>query len=592
MNKLIIIFFICFTFSFSNADNENLNMFNQAYNIFQSNYVDSLNNTDIIIEGINGMLDSVDPYTKLLVKASKDNYDGLRKGKYGGIGIQMGNIRDSLAVFSVFEESPSEAAGLKFGDFIIQVDSVKTNGLSVSECSQLIKGDLGTSVSLKVYRPSINKILPIEIIRNNIPLKKVPYHILDQDGIGYIKLTKFAKNADTDFRDKLMFIQYDCLSEDGLDNETTNKNGEKINLTNKKRCESLGYTWQKNDLNGLIIDLRGNSGGLLKVAIKILENFTPQDELLFSQKGKTSRSNKQYFSKRTALIDEDVPIVILVNKSSASASEIVSGALQDLDRAVIVGQKTFGKGLVQNIFDFKNLEGDKNDTISIKVTTAKYYLPSGRLIQKQDYTEDGFLTDGLDKKDSIFYTANGREVKGGGGVTPDIILESENKSNFIRALFQQRVFLDFAMRELAVDTSYRLPVELNQKIINDFNNFLDITNFDFRMKIEDEYDELKKILSKQEISINPNSKNISYSYSNSKLIEDFENYINQLKIIQQFLPDNKEEIEYGLLKEFSKALGGEKERVKSSLVNDKEYIYAKNLLLNSEHYYEILLSDK
>ena len=212
--------------------------------------------------------------------------------------------------------------------------------------------------------------------------------------------------------------------------------------------------------------------------------------------------------------------------------------------------------------------------------------------EKQDYTEDGFLTDGLDKKDSIFYTANGREVKGGGGVTPDIILESENKSNFIRALFQQRVFLDFAMRELAVDTSYRLPIELNQKIINDFNNFLDITNFDFRMKIEDEYDELKKILSKQEISINPNSKNISYSYSNSKLIEDFENYINQLKIIQQFLPDNKEEIEYGLLKEFSKALGGEKERVKSSLVNDKEYIYAKNLLLNSEHYYEILLSDK
>ena len=148
------------------------------------------------------------------------------------------------------------------------------------------------------------------------------------------------------------------------------------------------------------------------------------------------------------------------------------------------------------------------------------------------------------------------------------------------------------MRELAVDTSYRLPIELNQKTINDFNNFLDITNFDFRMKIEDEYDELKKILSKQEISINPNSKNISYSYSNSKLIEDFEKYINQLKIIQQFLPDNKEEIKEGLLREFSKAIGGEKELIKSSLVNDEEYIFAKNLLLNSEEYYGILLSNK
>ena len=547
--QYLFLFSVTFLFSDSSIKKKadlnseiDIKILEKSFDLFKINYVDSLVDEEIIKAGIKGMLNQVDPYTKLLVESSKDNVDALRTGKYGGIGIQMGLVRDSLTVFSTFENSPAYFEGLNVGDYIMKIDTTFTDGLTVSECSKLIKGKLGTDVLLTVYRPGTREKIEFALTRDNIQLKKVPYWGLDQ-GVGYVRLTKFSKNSDKDFKNAL------------------------IDLNN-------------NNLEGLIIDLRGNSGGLLNVSKNILEYFTNRGELLFTQKGKTSRSNKEYISRRKAIIDEDIPIVVLEDKNSASASEIVSGSLQDLDRAVIMGQTTFGKGLVQHIYDL-------NEETSLRITTAKYYLPSGRIIQKQDYLNNGFLTDGLDKNDSTFVTKKGRIVFGGGGVQPDIVTTKTVKSNYINALWRNKVFLTFGSIYIANHPDLKLPVDVNDHLISDFKKFLETYKIDYLLPGESEYNKMKNKINANNISINPLSKHISINknYNDLKFMDD---YFKQLKEVQFYLPHNKKEIKYGIIREFSKILGGEREQIKASLYNDSEYIEAKKLLLNKEKYYSIL----
>ena len=524
-----------------------IELFESSFNKLKVNFVDSVNESEMIKAGIKGMLKNLDPYTKLLEDNSLESFDILRKGKYGGVGIQIGLRRDTLTVLSPMEDSPAYSEGIIAGDKIMRVDSTFTKGLNVSDASSLIKGEVGSSVILGIYRPSTKEEIDFELTRSNIVVKHVPYWGVDKNNIGYIRITRFSRNASKDF---------------------------------KKGLEEL----QKKDISGLVIDLRGNSGGLLSNAINILDYLCERGELLLFSKGKTNRSNKEWKSRRKPILDIDTPIVVLVNKGSASASEIVSGTLQDLDRAVILGQNTFGKGLVQHMYDL-------NDTITLKITTSKYYLPSGRLIQKQDYLDNGFLTDGLDKRDSLFTTKGGRLVNGGNGIAPDIQTKRNVLSPYVQELWRQGVFLSFAAYYVPFNKQLKLPVKIDSKIMSDFKLFIKDYDLDYQLKGEKEYLKFLEKMKKTPISINKYSKNI-YSNQNGSidLIDEdmMSSYFEQIKKVQFSLDENQRWIKNGLEREISKVLGGEKERIRASLNEDMEYKKAVELILNLKKYYTIL----
>ena len=555
-NIVFLIVILSFVFSkdkkeikFNNDENhkEYIELFESSFNKLKVNFVDSINESEMIKAGIKGMLKNLDPYTKLLEDNSLESFDILRKGKYGGVGIQIGLRRDTLTVLSPMEDSPAYSEGIIAGDKIMKVDSTFTKGLSVSDASNLIKGEVGSSVVLGIYRPSTKENLDFELTRSNIVVKHVPYWGIDENDIGYIRITRFSRNASKDF---------------------------KIGL------EEL----QKQNIKGLIIDLRGNSGGLLSNAINILDYLCERGELLLFSKGKTNRSNKEWKSRRKPILDIDTPIVVLVNKGSASASEIVSGSLQDLDRAVILGQNTFGKGLVQHMYDL-------NDTITLKITTSKYYLPSGRLIQKQDYLDNGFLTDGLDKRDSLFTTKGGRLVKGGNGIAPDVITTRNILSPYVQELWRQGVFLSFAASYVPFNKQLELPIKIDSKIMKDFKLFINDFDLDYKLKGENEYLEFLEKMKNSPISINQYSRNIYFNKSNSKDIIDndmMNNYFEEIKKVQFSLDENQRWIKNGLERELSKVLGGEKERIKASLNEDIEYKKAVELILDLKEYYTIL----
>ncbi|MAZ60714.1 MAG: hypothetical protein CMG50_00870 [Candidatus Marinimicrobia bacterium] len=378
-------------------------------------------------------------------------------------------------------------------------------------------------------------------------VKHVPYWGVDKDNIGYIRITRFSRNASKDF---------------------------------KKGLEEL----QKQNIKGLVIDLRGNSGGLLSNAINILDYLCERGELLLFSKGKTNRSNKEWKSRRKPILDIDTPIVVLVNKGSASASEIVAGTLQDLDRAVIIGQNTFGKGLVQHMYDL-------NDTMTLKITTSKYYLPSGRLIQKQDYLDNGFLTDGLDKIDSLFTTKGGRKVKGGNGVVPDIKTKRNTLSPYVQELWRQGVFLSFAASYVPFNKDLTTPVIIDSKIMKDFKLFINDYKLKYKLKGEQEYLNFIDKMKQSPISINRFSKNIYIKESVNKSFIDKNsnfNYFDEIKKVQFSLEENQKWIKNGLERELSKVIAGEKERIKASLNEDKEYKKAVDLILSLKEYYTIL----
>ena len=532
---------------FNNDKNskEYMKLYQDSFNKLKINFVDSINESEMIKSGIKGMLKNLDPYTKLLEGSSLESYDILRKGKYGGVGIRIGLIRDTLTVLAPMEDSPAYTEGIHSGDQILKIDSTFTVGLNVKQASKLIKGEIDSIVVLGIYRPATKEKINFELKRDNIRVKHVPYWGIDENNIGYIKLSKFSRNAANDFKEALISMD-------------------------------------ENNAKGLVIDLRSNSGGLLNNAIKILDYLSDRGELLLTSKGKSNRSNKEWKSRKRPIIDIDIPIVVLVNRSSASASEIVSGALQDLDRAVILGQKTFGKGLVQHMYDL-------NDTLTLKITTAKYYLPSGRLIQKQDYLNNGFLTDGLDIKDSSFTTSGGRLVKGGGGITPDIITKPNKLSPYIQALWKENVFFAFAASYAPFQKELKIPIEVDANIVNEFKKFLNDYEFEYKIQGENEFNRLYKSMKNTHVSINPYSRNISINKQNNiSFMDEIEEYFKQLKMVQFSLPENQRWIKNGIARELSRVVGNEKDRIKVSLSEDLEYQRAVEVIIDLKEYYSIL----
>ncbi|HND16598.1 MAG TPA: S41 family peptidase, partial [Saprospiraceae bacterium] len=378
---------------------KNIELFANTFKELNTQYVDELDPGKLMKTGIDAMMKSLDPYTNYYSESQVEGFRYITEGKYNGIGVRFRLRDDYIMIMAPMDGSPAQKAGLKAGDMIMEVDGKSAKGKTEDELNSILQGFPGSEVTLKISRPATGE-MTLSVKRDEVNTKNVPHFEEISPNIGYIALTTFTKNAANNILDALKDLKSD------------NPN-----------------------LKGLILDLRDNGGGLLNEAVSICNIFVPKSEEIVSTRGKVKDRDMVY---RTTMnpSDEKIEIVVLVNKMSASASEIVSGALQDLDRAVIMGQRTFGKGLVQN---FREIGYNAR----IKVTTAKYYVPSGRCIQAVSYV-NGEPVPVADSLQATFKTRNGRKVKDGGGVQPDVEIPITDKTDLMKALDDKLMIFDFA----------------------------------------------------------------------------------------------------------------------------------------------------
>ena len=439
-------------------------IFNDVLRQVDVNYVDTLNYEDLTETAINAMLRKIDPYTVYYPKEKNKDLRMLTTGKYGGIGsiIQQRplvkakgekrktNNKDSLATYAVnpYEGKPAQRAGVQAGDRILSVDGKSTRGLAVSEVSNMLRGEPGSTVVLELEREGVEKPFKVSIVREDIHLEPVSYYtVIQADSlpmpVGYISFNEFTENSAQAFSNALDDLYY-------------NKGA-----------------------RALVMDLRGNGGGIVEEAIQIVNLFVDRDRMIVETKGKTSRSNNVYKTRNNPRY-KDLPLAVLVDKNSASASEIVSGALQDLGRAKLIGQRTFGKGLVQNV---RPVAYDGH----LKVTTSKYYLPSGRCIQAIDYSE----------------RQKGHELKRdtAGGILPDIVLSDSAKVDITYSLYINHYFFDFATRYHRLHDSIAAPevFELTDNEIEEFCAFLDERGFTYETETSKFFDDMLKMAKHEDI---------------------------------------------------------------------------------------------
>jgi carboxyl-terminal processing protease len=422
--------------------NKSVEVFGKIYKEVILNYVDEVDPEKFIRAGIKGMLSELDPYTVFIDEKHSEEVDALTTGKYGGIGISISKFDTSIVVIKVSRGYPADKAGIRVGDVIVQIDSIYVKDKSLDEVRSLMVGKPGTQLKVKVIREGVSNPLVFELTRAEVEVKNITFYDFIDDGIAYIKLERFSRNAGEELRRAIKNLQ------------------------------------SKGEIKGLILDLRDNPGGLLDAAVDVVEKFVPEGSLIVSTKGRKPDAVRNYFSTEKPIL-LDVPLVVVVNGSSASASEIVAGAIQDLDRGVVLGTKTFGKGLVQTITYLSY-------NTFLKMTTAKYYTPSGRCIQEIDYFHkpDGVFIQKPDSEQKVFKTKNGRIVYAEGGIFPDTVVEEKKRSDFVEALAQRRLFFKFANKFRAEHESIPDDFVINDSIFSRFEDFVKKSNFSYKDSFE------------------------------------------------------------------------------------------------------------
>lgn len=422
-----------------------------AWNI-DSKYVEEVDRKELIYSGIKGMLDILDPFSTMQDKKAHKRLMEITQGKYEGLGMMIAIRDDWITVISPIEGTPAYRMGLRAGDKIIEIDGKSTLGMTTEDAANLMRGPAGTKVVLKVKREGLAEPLEYEIERAVITLKNVPYYGVIENDIGYVRLSRFSEESGKELKDAIK------------------------ELKNKK-------------IKGLIFDLRSNGGGLLSQAVGTADLFLDKDKLIVYTKGREEVKLREFFSRNRALF-EDKPLVVLVDEGTASASEIVAGAVQDWDKGVIIGDTTFGKGLVQQIYE---LPAD----VYLKLTVAKYYIPSGRCIQKPEkakkHPEKDMVKDSTEKEE-VFYTSNGRKVYGGGGVIPDVVIEPEELKAIEINLERKQMFFDFAVDYLSKNKDISEDFEVTEEILSEFKDFIQKKNFTYKTILEMEFNSLEKTM--------------------------------------------------------------------------------------------------
>ncbi len=492
---IIVLLSVGFT-TLKNKDLElvkNLDIYYTLYRELNMFYVDETDPEALVTTSINAMLSSLDPYTTYIPEAKMDDFKFQTTGEYGGIGSLIRRSGNFVIIADPYQGFPASKAGIRAGDVILKVDGKSAETQDIKSVSDKLKGKPGTELVLTIERYGEEEPLDFKLVREKISIRNVPYYGMIDEHTGYIRISNFTTGA-------------------GKEVET-----------------ALKELKSNNDMKSLVLDLRSNPGGLLIEAVRICNLFVDRNELIVITKGKVKHWDSEYVTQKDP-VDSDIPLVVMVNRGSASASEIVAGALQDLDRAVIVGQRTFGKGLVQTSRPLKY-------NAQLKVTTAKYYIPSGRCIQALDYShrnDDGSVGVIPDSLISEYKTKNGRLVYDGGGIQPDFKVVPEMLSEITLQLYAQNFLFDFATRyrstheEIVSPETFRISDDEYQS----FEAFVATKNFEFKTSSEKIFFDLVKTAKREKYyeiaSEEFASLEQKLSHNNLKDLETFHEEIRQI----------------------------------------------------------------
>ena len=518
---------------------KNLSIFNAVFRELDMFYVDTLNYDKVMKTALDQMLAKLDPYTVYMPEEETDDLKFMTTGEYAGIGAMIMKKDKEIIISEPYEDMPAQRNGLKAGDVIIEVDGLKVEGLSVGEVSAKLKGTPNTLIKLKLKRFGEKKLLEKQFLREKIQVNPVGYSAKVADKVGYVLLNEFTDRAAIEIK------------------STVNE------LVKKYQIESL------------VLDVRNNGGGLIDEAVKIVGYFVPKGTEVVTTKGKNNDSDRTYKTPLEPIFPQ-LKLVVLTNRSSASASEILSGSIQDLDRGVIIGERTFGKGLVQNIRPL-GYGGH------LKVTTAKYYIPSGRCIQALDYShrnEDGSVGRVPDSLTTEFKTRNGRKVRDGGGIVPDSLTKDERKINIAYYIFAQNLYFDFATSYTQQHKTIASPAEfkLSDDDFKAFSDYLVEKKFTYTTQTEKYYKELLETAKYEGLDTIAKAE---FAALKAKLVPDIASSIAQ----------NKKDISELLSLEIIKRYYFQKGEIEYSLRTDNDLKVALELL-KSEGKYDAVLNKK
>jgi len=433
---------------------KSLDIFTTLFREVNIYYVDETKPGEMIEKAIDAMLDDLDPYTNYIPESEIEDFRFQTTGQYGGIGSLIRQKDDYVIIVEPYKGFPADKAGLKAGDKLLEIDGKSVKGKTTQDVSSVLKGQPGVGVELLIERPGTKKPFTVKFVREEVKVKAIPYMGMMDEHIAYVRLRSFTRNCANEVREAIKSLQ------------------------------------EENDLKGLVLDLRGNPGGLLNESVSLCNIFLEKGQEVVSTKGKIKEWDKVYNTKGSPL-DTELPLVVLINQSSASASEIVSGTMQDLDRGVVLGKRSFGKGLVQQT---RKLSYNSQ----LKVTVAKYYTPSGRCIQALDYAsrnDDGSVGKVADSLKTAFYTNNGRVVYDGGGVNPDVIVEQDMFANIVGSLVSKQLVFDYATDFVLEHESIAEPgvFEVSNEIYTDFVGFLEDKEYEYETETEKRLEKLIEI---------------------------------------------------------------------------------------------------
>jgi carboxyl-terminal processing protease len=518
---------------------KNLDIYTSLLQQLNQHYVEDIQPGKMTKTAINAMLKDLDPYTNYYPEADIEDVRFLQTGKYGGIGSYVHIKNDTLYVGMPSVGFPFYKAGLRAGDVILKIDDRETSGAKMSEVSDMLRGPAGTQLTVTYRDAKTNSVETIEVTREQIKVKNVPFYTKLNDSIGYIKLSGFTETAAKEVNDAIVAMN------------------------------------KEEELKSIVLDLRFNGGGLLGQAVGIMDLFVPANELIVSVKGKIPAENADYKTRMPAVYP-NMKVVVLVNERSASASEIVAGSFQDLDRAVIMGQKSFGKGLVQKVYKLSY-------NSQVKITVAKYYIPSGRCIQALDYQHkdaQGHAGTTADSLQASFKTKNGRLVKDAGGILPDVQLDKATMATYTGALISKYIIFDFATQYVNTHDTIRNPndFEISDALYSSFVDYVKQQEFEFKTGTDRYLEKLQE-----------QAKKDGFDKDMKSEIDAMEESLKQLKSVE--ITKNKKDIARLLRIEILSRYYFLEGKVSASLRDDVEVKAAVDLLVDGEKYKSILKGD-
>jgi carboxyl-terminal processing protease len=515
---------------------KNLDIYANLVKELNTEYVDEINPGELTQTGIEAMLESLDPYTNFIPESQVEDFRFMTTGQYGGIGALIHQQGNFVIISEPYEGSPAQKSGLKAGDKILEINGQKAEGKSYDEVSTILKGQAGTTVILLLQRDGVDQPIEKSIVRENIRIDNIPYSGIVGGDIGYMRLSGFTQNAAKEVRQAFLKLK------------------------------------EEHSLTGLVIDLRGNGGGLLNEAVDIANLFVERGQDIVSTRGKQPDKNRTHQTLNPS-VDLNIPLVILVDRQSASASEILAGSMQDLDRGVIIGQKTFGKGLVQNVVPLSY-------NAQAKITVAKYYIPSGRCIQAIDYSKKNGKGEFTRIPDSLirsFTTKNGRVVYDAGGISPDLMTPPRKLSKIALTLYSKYLIFDFVTlferNHPSISTADQF--EIDDSLFNDFLSFISNKDYSYSTLSEQALEQLKKNALKENYF---DAIKVEYDHLKAQMEKDKKEDLNRYK----------DQINDLLRMEIVTRYYYQKGKIETSLKKDTTLAEAISVLHNTDKYKSIL----